>query len=215
MQLPKYVYHLIEAPNWPSIQKSGLLPAAQLIRKAFAASASGRGLCDSQRATHTVLPTGVHIRDQKPMPATALSACLVGMTPPKWYALINAHVFFWLDSKRLDRQRAACGTRKQYIAVVRTASLVEAFSDSIYLTPFNVGYALRKPAKRGRFTFVPYKAWLSSGWQSETRCTGSAPRSPRHQPAELLIRGAIPQFSRFVHAIVPLKPGEPFAPMDD
>ena len=30
MQLPRIVYHLAEAANWPSIQRDGLLPAAHL-----------------------------------------------------------------------------------------------------------------------------------------------------------------------------------------
>jgi hypothetical protein len=65
----------------------------------------------AQRLAHAELPTGVQIRDQRPMPSAALEACLVGLTLAEWYALINARVFFWFDPDRLNRQRAACEPR--------------------------------------------------------------------------------------------------------
>ena len=211
MQLPEYAYHLAEAVNWPAIQEDGLLPAETLIRDAFPAEPDRLALIGAQRAQHTILPTGVQIRDQKPMPAKALASCLVGLTPSEWYALINAHVFFWFDLDRVNRQRAACGARPQVVAVVRTAQLLEHFAEIIFLTPFNVGYALRKPALRAEATLVPHKMWSSSGWRTEARATGCKTRSHSQRPAELLVRGPIPRFERFVEAVVKLPPGQSLA----
>lgn len=212
MQLPEYVYHLAEEANWPAIKAHGLLPADTLISNALPDGDAEFKLKRAQRPQHTVLPTGVHIRDQKPMPPAALASCLIGLTPPEWYALVNAHVFFWLEPDRLNRQRAACGARPQVVAVVRTATLLEHFAHVTFLTPFNVGYALRKPAKRCEATLVPYNVWASSGWHTETQATGGQPRSRQHKPVELLVRGPVLRFERFVQSVVRLRAGELFVP---
>ena len=212
MRLPEYVYHLAEESNWPAIKEHGLLPADALISNALSSGPAEFRLKRAQRPQHTVLPTGVHIRDQKPMPTTALASCLVGLTPSEWYALVNAHVFFWLEPDRLNRQRAACGARPQVVAVVHTAALLEQFAHVTFLTPFNIGYALRKPARRCEATLVPYNVWSSSGWLTETQATGSRPRSRTHRPAELLVRGPISRLERFVHSVVTLPAGKLFVP---
>lgn len=214
MQLPEHVYHLAEEANWPAIEEQGLLPADMLISNALSAGVAAFNLKSVQRPRHTVLPTGVHLRDQKPMPAAALASCLIGLTPPEWYALVNAHVFFWLDPDRLNRQRVACGARPQVVAVVHTATLLEHFAHIAFLTPFNIGYALRKPAKRGEATLVPYDVWASSGWHTETRATGGKLRSRKHRPAELLIRGPVSGLERFVQSVVKLPAGKLFVPND-
>jgi hypothetical protein len=42
--------------------------------------------------------------------------------PEDWFELLNSKVFFWLDVRRLNRQRLACGsvatsrTRRQRVA---------------------------------------------------------------------------------------------------
>jgi len=212
MQLPKYVYHLADEANWPSIEKRGLLPAEALISEAQATGPDGRSLTRAHRPKHTVLSTGVHLRDQKPMPPKALASCLVGLTPPQWYALVNAHVFFWFEPERLNRQRAACEARPQVVAIVRTAELLEQYAHATFLTPFNIGFALRKPARRSEASLVPYKVWTSSGWLTETQAAGSRPRSRTHRPAELLVRGPVPGFGRFVKSVVKLPAGKPFVP---
>jgi hypothetical protein len=203
VQLPKYAFHLAEEANWPSIERHGLLPARMLLAQAYPANST---VHLQQRPVHVVLPTGVHIRDQRPMPARALASCLIGMGPHQWYDLINAHVFFWLDSSRVNRQRAACRSRPQVVAVVRTADLLARHAEIAYVTPFNVGHALRKPALRSKATLVPYNTWVTSGWAIEAEVTGRNPRPSSHPPAELLIRGPIPHFARLVKYLVKHQP---------
>lgn len=211
MQLPEHVFHIAEASNWPSIERQGLLPADALLERAHPGEVA---LARKHRPKHTVLPTGVHIRDQAPMPEKALASCLVGMVPPQWYALVNAHVFFWLDPRRLNRQRAACGPRPQVVATVRTADLLSHHGKAVYVTPFNIGYALRKPARRGVATLVPYATWLESGWSTETAAMGGSVRSRAHAPAELLVRGPISAFLSMVCSVTRLEPGSQFVPSD-
>src|SRR5437879_6689365 len=100
--LPPVVYHMAEAVNWPSIERAGLLSARALLELAGVPEAE-RGQVDlEQRTGPLLLPGGMVIRDQKPMPPAALERCLHGMTPAQWYALLNSQVFFWLDIERLN-----------------------------------------------------------------------------------------------------------------
>jgi hypothetical protein len=189
MKLPNTVYHLAEESNWPSIQRDGLLSASKLLDAAGLARADRTRLERAQRLAHTELPTGVQIRDQRPMPPAALEACLVGLTPAEWYALINARLFFWFDPDRLNRQRAACEPRPQVVLAVDTAKLVDAYREEVAVTPINTGNARRKPARRGTATFVAHAAWVESGsalsltscasWSACTDC--HAPSSSRRQ----------------------------------
>jgi hypothetical protein len=210
MNLPRHVYHLAEEANWPSIRRLGLLPATELIARAGLSGADRDRLERSQRADHTILPDGVAIRDQRPMPATALRTCLVGMDPAEWYALINARVFFWLDADRLNRQRAACNARPQVALTVDAVGLVRDYGHVAAVSPITSGNARRRPARRGLATFVPYASWVESGWASEAAALGTKERSRSRRPAELTIFGAVPDAMRFVLSATRLAPGERF-----
>lgn len=96
-----------------------------------------------------MLPDGVEIRDQRPMPAAALSACLVGLDPADWHVLINARVFFCLDPARLNRHRAAYALRSQVVLTLDAAVLVADYGDLATVSPINSGNARRRPARRG------------------------------------------------------------------
>ena len=85
-------------------------------------------------------------------------------------------------------------------------SLVEEYESAVYLTPFNVGNARRTPARRGRRTLVPLASWRESAWRFEAE-PGRAERPARHPPAELLVKGGIPDISRFIVSSVALTHG--------
>jgi hypothetical protein len=210
MKLPDRAYHLAEESNWPSIQRHGLLSATRLLRAAGLTGAERRRLERAQRPDHTELPSGVHIRDQRPMPADALARCLSGMSPAEWYAMVNARVFFWFDPERMNRQRAACGLRPQVVLVVDAPALSAAHADRVALTPINTGNARRRPARRGAATFVPLSAWQHSGWAGEAEGLGIRPRQNSHRPVELTVRDAVPDIMRFVVQVVPLPSGKTF-----
>jgi hypothetical protein len=208
--LPRHVYHLAEEANWPSIKRIGLLPAAELIARAGLSGADRDRLKRSRRMSHTLLPDGVEIRDQLVMPATALRACLVGMEPADWYALMNSQVFFSLDPARLNRLRGACEPRPQIVLTLDTAGLIARHGDRASVSPINSGHSLRRAARRGTATFVPYAAWVESGWASEAAALGTKERSKSHRPVELAIAGAIPDVIRYVVATSRLAAGERF-----
>lgn len=206
--LPARVYHLAEAANWQSIRRSGLLSTTALLDQAGVLGKERERIERSQRLEHLVLPNGVQVRDQKPLPASALAACLVGMQPPEWYGLINSQVFFWLDMDRLNRQRLACGSRPQVVLVIDVERLVARYDERIALSRINSGNARRQPARRGRCTFVPYRKWVESGWSSEMEGLGNCSHERNHPPAELTIAGDATDIMNCVIEVHRLGPGE-------
>jgi hypothetical protein len=208
--LPRRVYQLAEEANWRSIQRIGLLSAADLMAHVGLSGVDRERLERSQRMGHTVLADGVEIRDQLRMPATALRACLIGMEPADWYALMNSRVFFSLDPIRLNRLRGGCEPRPQVVLILDTAGLMAGYAGRASVTPINSGHALRRAARRGAGTFVPYGAWVESGWASEAARLGIRERSRSHRPVELAIAGAIPDVMRYVVAVSRLAADERF-----
>ncbi len=208
------IYHMAEAANWPAIQRDGLHSASTLLDIAGIIGEDRERLEKNQRLTHTKLPNGVQLRDQRPMPPTALATCLIDISPSAWYALINARTFFWLDPARLNRQRAACDPRPQVVLTVDVGRLLAAYAERVALTPINTGNARRRPARRGAATFVPYAAWVTSAWASEAASLGIPVRPPSHPPVELTIAGSIPDIMQFVVSVQQLAPGQLFTPLN-
>jgi hypothetical protein len=199
--IPDHVYHLVEAPNWPSVQRHGLLSTRELLRLTDVPPDAQEHIATTQRLRLTALSDQVGIRDQLPIPPIALQKCLVGITPPQWYALLNQMVFFWCDRERLNRQLRACGGRPQIVLTLDTKQLLARYAERVALTPFNTGNARRKPAIRGRATFVPYLTWLASGWRSEAEALGVRQRLCSHSPVELTVPGAVPDATEFTVGI--------------
>ncbi len=198
LPLPSQVYHLVEEPNWPSVQRHGLLSARELMRLAGLSPTARRRLSHAQRRALTPLADQVTIRDQLPMPAGALQRCLVGMTPAQWYDLLNGMVFFWCDRARMERMLGACGGRPQVLLTLDTAALLARHAAAAFVTPFNTGNARRRPAVRGRATFVPLATWLASGWRAEAEALPVRERSRRHAPVELTVAGAVRDAGEFI-----------------
>lgn len=204
--LPSTIYHIAEESNWPFIQRHGLLSAQALLEQA-GPPVHARETLRQQRTESLTLPGGILIRDQKPMPPTALERCLHEMTPAQWYALLNARVFFWLDPERLNRMRGAMKERSQIVLSIDTERLLARYAEQVTLTPINTGNARRQPARRGAATFVPYTTWLQSGWLSESQALETRLRPRSHQPVELTITPAVPDVLDFVTHVQHLPPG--------
>ena len=199
--IPK-LFHLVDARNWASVQRHGLLSAARL--------AALSGLTTFQnlrrhREADEVLPSGVVLRDQKPMPPAALRRCLVGeMTPEDWYDLLNSKVFFWLDNARLLRHRNAYGDADQLVLTIDAKRLLGRYGDVAFVSPINTGNARRAAAPRNSSTFVPYDRWLHDGWAFE-RLPGRASRPANHRPVELTISDGVPDILTYVTDVAALK----------
>ena len=210
--LPAVAYHMAEAANWESIQRLGLLSTSALLDAARMSASERERIASTWRPNHTRLTSGVEIRDQRPMPPATLERCLVGMTPVDWYRLVNARVFFWFDFDRLNRQRAACSHREQVVLVVDVERLIARYADRMALTPINSGNARRRPATRGRATFVPYRSFVESAWASEAAELGTKPRPRSHQPVELTVLGRVSDLATMLVSVVRLNPSQLFTP---
>jgi hypothetical protein len=195
------VYHLVDAGNWPSVQKSGLMSARRLME---ASGKAGDIAPRRHRSAAQRLASGVLIRNQKPMPPAALARCLrSGLKPDDWFELLNSKVFFWLDVERLNRQRQACRDAPQIALVVDARRLLAKYVEVATVAPINTGNAMRAAAPRNRSTFVPYERWVADGWKDEAILDVPC-RPANHRPVELTIDDAVPDIMEFVARIVPL-----------
>lgn len=188
--LPELAFHIADAENWPSIQRSGLHSTNVLLeRTGLTGNEAARFV--GHRSAAMRLPSGVLIRDQRPMPPPALARCLdPGLSTEDWYRLVNSKVFFWLDTSRLKRHLAACRGRPQIVVTLDLHRMLRRHGDRAFVTPFNVGSAMRRPALRGERTFVPLRTWLATRWQSEAE-PGSRVRPRSWPPAEIAIEGSV------------------------
>lgn len=209
--LPRRIYHLADAANWSSIQQYGLLSTSALLDLLRVQGKEREQIEQQHRAQQVRLANGVIIRDQKPMPPPMLERCLSGGTPREWYALLNARVFFWFERERLNRMGKANDERPQRVLVLDTERLLRAYAEQVALPPMNTGNARRRPALRGRQTFVPYSIWLQTGWASEAEALGTRMRPRNHRPAEVSIPGAVPDVMNFIRGTQLLNRGELFS----
>lgn len=106
-------YHLVDAANWPSVQRKGLMSAARLMRRSGETAIS---TLRAHRPADVRLSSGEFIRHQRTMPPHRLAHGLdSGLTPADWFEVVNSKVFFWLDPERLNRHRAAYALRAQVV----------------------------------------------------------------------------------------------------
>lgn len=178
------LYHLADADNVPSILKHGLLSTERLLGLIGMAETERAMVLRRQRQDSLRLADGATIRDQRPMPPSALSQALDGgLEPGDWYALLNSYVFLWPDWERMVRRRRACCDRAQRVLTFDAPTLFDQFGTHAFLSPIDSGNAQRKPARRDRDTLVPYAAWLHEGWPTRQRS---------HPPAEILFGCVLP-----------------------
>jgi hypothetical protein len=193
------VYHLVDECNRRSIERDGLFSTNLLLERSGLSAEECRQRQRQQRKERTRLPDGVVIRDQIPMPPRALSQCLVdGTTPEEWYALLNSMIFFWVDPKRLARQANACSPWPQLMFEIDAEKLIDRHAQRAFVTPFNVGSATRRPAPRGKASFVPVAAWNENRWEYESTGLKRPLRPSSHRPAELTVRDAVADAMDFV-----------------
>ncbi len=207
----RHVYHLADAENWPSIERRGLLSATRLLELSGLSIDDQACIGKQQRRASLTLPSGAVLRDQVPMPPSALTRCLVDITPTQWYALLNSKVFFWFDIERLNRQRRAGGiSPKAVVMTIDAERLIAVHGGRAHLSAFNTGNARRRPAVRGRQSFVPYASWLESRWASEAAALGIRPRPASHRPVELTVGEGLPDVMDFVVSLRHLSRDEAF-----
>jgi hypothetical protein len=166
------LYHLTHVANWESICTNGLLSTSSLLDH-FGVDAETRRLIERCNRRESV-PIGdgagamAIIRDQIPMDDRGLQRALTdGITPTDWYRLVNQHVFFWVDKKRVATLLGARAYRRERHAllVVKTRHLLEKHVDRAVLSPLNTGATKPMPHPRGKNCFVPLAAYPFEYWR--------------------------------------------------
>jgi len=158
------LWHLAHADSWPSIEKHGLLSAQTLVRR-WEVPAEERDRLLAQRRpapvvlNHPDLGRAV-LRDQLPLPETKLAPALTeGMTVAEWLRMLNSMVFFFPKEKGLQKLRAAYSSEPAVVIKLSTRSLLSVHEARVRLAGINTGYSQRKPAMRGRDTFLSVRRY--------------------------------------------------------
>lgn len=156
--------HLADARSWPSIERHGLLSAAEIVRRWQVPSDRAEALLQQKRPRpvelrHPEFGTAV-LRDQHPLQEHLLAPALVGgMTVPQWLRLLNGFVFFFTSDDRLRALRSAYQDTPAVLLKVRTRSLVVEHGARVRLAGMNTGYTGRKVKERGAGTFLPIRRY--------------------------------------------------------
>jgi hypothetical protein len=186
---PSYFYHWAEPSNLASIRRHGLLSTERLVALSNLPSITRKKILSQHRPSQLVLPDGIIIRDQTPMPPDLLAKALPKrISPPDWYRFLNRFVFLWADRERSERHRRAFNGRPQALLVFDAVLLLAERKDQVLLSPINSGNARRRPAPRSLRLFVPYQEWMAQGWP----VIAGKRRSRSVPPAEILLEGQMP-----------------------
>lgn len=197
------LYHMAERGSWASIRTHGLLSTSALL-DLFDVTGTERERVESCRRPEPVTITrkgigSAVIRDQKPMDDAGLQRCLQdGLTPRRWYEILNARVFFWLTRARLLRLLTARAYRdaEHEVLEVDAASLVAAYKDRITLASINTGATKPMPAPRGKATIVGIPHYDYAGRKLSHR---------REPVVELAVSPGIPNIVDFTRRVIVMR----------
>lgn len=188
---------MAETGTWQSIRRHGLLSTSALLDLFKINGTERRKIEDEHRPESVPITHEQHgsavVRDQKPMRESALLKCLQKpYTPMDWFRLLNGHVFFWLDSRRLDGLLGARAYRDTQHCVLTLDSqrLVTDYKRDITLSPMNSGSTIYDPLPRGPKTFLPI-----ADFPFEKR---RATRPIQNAVVELLVKYAVPNVDNYV-----------------
>jgi hypothetical protein len=181
------LYHLASSDAWESINAHGLLSTAALAERWEVPASQYRELTTQYRPESIVLHHETHdratVRDQRPMPPSMLRRALTDMTPETWLQLLNSMVFFSLTRDRLERLHNAYKGVPALVLTLDTDSLVRAHLHDIRLSRLNSGAVRHINHHRGSTTFTTLAGFTHSA---------------KNQPAELAVRGSVPNIHRHV-----------------
>ncbi len=157
--------HLADARSWPSIERHGLLSAAEIVRRWQVPPDRAEALLTRKRPKppvplyHPELGVAV-LRDQHPLREHLLAPALTdGMKVGDWLRLLNSFVFFFTSSDRLRALRSAYPDTPAVLLTVRTRSLVQEHGARVRLAGMNTGYTGRRVKERGASTFLPIRRY--------------------------------------------------------
>ncbi len=198
------LYHMAERGSWSSIRENGLLSTSALLDFYSVRGEDRERVETAHRSTSVELVAeGLDravVRDQMPMSDSGLRRCLPDrMEPSDWYKILNGKVFFWSNEERLHKLTGARAyrDREHDVLVVDTRSLVEEYSEAIWLCPINSGCTKPVARDRDESTFSRIREYPYSYWRKRRR------RDER--VVELAVDYAVPDIRRFVRRVVVMR----------
>jgi hypothetical protein len=153
------LYHMATAGALAQIEKYGLLSTEATLDLLKIKGARRADLLLKRRPVSVTLEDPqigkFVLRDQIPMRDAVLAQCLVGMSIPEWYGLLNERVFMWATQQRVETLLAARAYRKSehLILTIDTKALVTKYEKQLRFSVINSGATLFKPPSRGPKTF--------------------------------------------------------------
>jgi hypothetical protein len=156
--------HLADVRSRPSIERHGLLSAAEIVRRWQVPPDRAEALLTRKRPEPVLLDRpelgGAVLRDQHPLREHLLAPALTdSMNVGDWLRLLNGFVFFFTSSDRLQALRSAYRTTPAVLLTVRTRSLVQEHGARVRLAGMNTGNTSRKVKERGASTFLPIRRY--------------------------------------------------------
>jgi len=156
------IYHMAESGSWKSIKRFGLLSTSALL-DLFEINGPKRFEIESkQRRKNVIIKHPDYgmavIRDQKPLPESALKKFIDGMSTTEYYELLNHMTFFWARKERLERllNARAYKNKTHTVLTVDTAKLLKRHQEEVWLAHINSG-AFFGSGRRGVQTFKRIK----------------------------------------------------------
>ncbi|PRY93359.1 hypothetical protein BCF33_2227 [Hasllibacter halocynthiae] len=196
------LYRLAARGAAEGVRRHGLLPAAELARRAGADLPPER----RPRAVPLRLPDGTAavLTDNAPLSLARLARVLDdGLCPADWMRMLNARVFLWparpLGLGNLNARRRL-GYESEW-QVFDTLGLLSPVWDRAEIAPINTGATVRAPARRGLATFAPLAGLDFAAWRRARREAGT--RKGLDTPKEVTVRGAIPDAGAHLLAVEP------------
>ncbi|HEX7964207.1 MAG TPA: hypothetical protein VF651_00705 [Gammaproteobacteria bacterium] len=156
------LYHMAHKDSWPSIRKHGLLSTTALLDLFGIEGGPRKDIESKHRAEYIKIESPKYgvamIRDQKPMSDSGLARCLEdGLTPTKWYHILNGRVFMWTSMERLETLMSARSYKKDkhLVLVFDSKRLMEKHWKSVTFCAMNSGCTTPFAHPRGKTTFMP------------------------------------------------------------
>ena len=155
------LFHITLAQDMKQVMRHGLLSTSALLDRCEIDGEQRFNIESCQRPRSVLISHRVHgeflINDQAPMNATALSKCLIDLSPEQWCKSLNRRVFFWPTQGRLAKHigaRLAAG-RPKIVFSFKTRSVFDVLDfDFFEFSAINSGNTMRRAAPRGSATFL-------------------------------------------------------------
>lgn len=141
--------------NLPCIAALGLLPVAELARRA--GYDPNKLLLRSGRTKLSIGDRTVTLNHQMPLRAGRHSTKTWlenGLGLEDWARQLDARIFLWPTAKATEFKKSIASDIPVSLCSLSTRELIKRMPDAVWVSPINSGNAKRRPAPRGAWLYV-------------------------------------------------------------